>query len=131
MSELVIDASAVVAWLLDASGTGARVAEQLSGADLAAPSLLPAEVTSALRRAEMSRELDPHTSGGALWRGLALPVSLHAFAPLAARIWQLRHVVTPYDAWYVALAEGLGVPLLTLDARLARAPGLRCEIVLP
>jgi len=31
---------------------------------------------------------------------------------------------------YVALAEILGAPLLTLDARLAHATGLRCRIEL-
>lgn len=29
---------------------------------------------------------------------------------------------------YIALAEALGVPLLTLDSRLARAPGIRCQV---
>lgn len=36
-----------------------------------------------------------------------------------------------YDAWYVALAEFLGVKLATLNARLARAPGPRCGFWLP
>jgi hypothetical protein len=45
-----------------------------------------------------------------------------------ARIWQLRHAVTAYDAAYVALAETLGVPTLTADARLAQVPGIRCDI---
>jgi predicted nucleic acid-binding protein len=36
--------------------------------------------------------------------------------------------VTPYDASYVALAELLDVVLVTTDARLARAPGIRCEV---
>jgi predicted nucleic acid-binding protein len=35
-----------------------------------------------------------------------------------------------YDAAYVALAEALAIPLLTADARLSRAAGLRCEIKL-
>jgi predicted nucleic acid-binding protein len=36
---------------------------------------------------------------------------------------------TAYDAAYVAVAEGLGARLVTLDARLARAPGLDCEVL--
>lgn len=40
-------------------------------------------------------------------------------APLLGRIWALRENVTAYDAAYVALAEALGVPLVTRDARLA------------
>jgi predicted nucleic acid-binding protein len=46
------------------------------------------------------------------------------------RCWELRHTVTVYDAAYVALAEALAIPLLTADARLSRAAGLRCEIKL-
>ena len=33
--------------------------------------------------------------------------------------------------WYVALAEETGCPLLTLDRRLSRASGPKCEIVIP
>ncbi len=49
---------------------------------------------------------------------------------LLPRIWELRHNLTPYDAAYAALAEVLGAPLLTADAKLAGAPGLRCEVEL-
>lgn len=40
----------------------------------------------------------------------------------------LRDNVTPYAAAYVALAEGLGCPVVTADTRLARATGLRCDV---
>ncbi len=55
-------------------------------------------------------------------------LSRRSHGPLLDRIWELRDNVTPYDAAYVALAEALGVTLLTADARLARAPGPRCAI---
>jgi predicted nucleic acid-binding protein len=38
-------------------------------------------------------------------------------------MWELRDNLTAYDATFVALAEFLGAPLITCDARLARAPG--------
>ncbi|HEV8380182.1 MAG TPA: type II toxin-antitoxin system VapC family toxin [Gemmatimonadales bacterium] len=46
------------------------------------------------------------------------------------RIWELRDHLTAYDAAYVALAEELRAPLLTLDARLASAGGHRATIEL-
>ncbi|MGH8903342.1 MAG: type II toxin-antitoxin system VapC family toxin [Egibacteraceae bacterium] len=49
----------------------------------------------------------------------------------AERVWKLRRTITAYDAWYVALAESLDAPLLTLYHRLARAPGPRCSFELP
>jgi predicted nucleic acid-binding protein len=51
------------------------------------------------------------------------------FEELADRAWQLRHNLTAYDAVYVALAESIDAPLLSLDARLAAAPGTRCRFV--
>ena len=48
------------------------------------------------------------------------------------RVWDLRHNLSADDAAYVALAEALQCPLVTGDARISRAPGLRCLItVLP
>ncbi len=52
----------------------------------------------------------------------------YSHMPLLPRIWQLRDNLTAYDAAYVALAEALGAPLVTADARLARAAGVRCEV---
>ena len=50
---------------------------------------------------------------------------------MSSLAWELRHVVSFYDGLYVALATMLDLPLLTSDARLAKAPGLpcRCELI--
>lgn len=40
----------------------------------------------------------------------------------------MPRTVSTYDAPYVALAEVLEIPLVTLDRPLAAAPGLHCEI---
>lgn len=61
----------------------------------------------------------------------AAPVRRFATAPLVTSVWSLRDNVTAYDACYVALARRLDCPLVTLDARLARAPGLGVEVVVP
>ena len=44
------------------------------------------------------------------------------------RAWELRANATVYDAVYVALAELLDAPLVTADGKLARAPGIRCDV---
>lgn len=60
-----------------------------------------------------------------------MPLQVWPHAPVAERAWALRGAVTYYDAIYVALAELLEAPLVTLDEQLARAPGPRCEFRTP
>ena len=60
-----------------------------------------------------------------------LDVALFPFAPFAERVWALRGSLTSYDAWYVALAEALDCPLVTLDRRLSRASGPTCAFITP
>lgn len=55
-------------------------------------------------------------------------ITLHDPTPLLPRAWDLRNNLTPYDAVYVALSEVLDATLLTMDARIARAPGLRTAV---
>lgn len=98
---------------------------------LVAPHLMPVEVMHALRRAVTAHDLSPDVAALALGDLADLPVELFAFAPFADRGWELRSTVTPYDAWYVGLAEALDVPLVTLDRRLAAAPGPRCTFRTP
>lgn len=62
---------------------------------------------------------------------MRLDLQLFPFAPFAERVWALRHNLTCYDAWYVAVAEAMGCPLVTLDRRLSLAPGPTCRIVVP
>ena len=56
-------------------------------------------------------------------------MELFPYASFAERIWALRQNVTCYDAWYVAVAEALSAPLATLDNRLAKASGPRCQFL--
>jgi predicted nucleic acid-binding protein len=46
-------------------------------------------------------------------------------------IWELRHNVTSYDAWYVAIAEALKLPLATLDEPLSKSNGVTCKFLTP
>jgi predicted nucleic acid-binding protein len=133
-STVVVDASTVVAALVD-GGPDGRWAEQLvlSGA-LAAPHLMPAEVGNVLRRAASAGRISADAATLAHADLQSLRVELFPYEPFADRIWELRANVTCYDAWYVALAEFLGCPLVTLDSRLARAAGdamVKCDLLTP
>ena len=71
-----------------------------------------------------------HEAAGVLHRLRQIPLRREGHTPLLNRIWELRHNLTAHDAAYVALAEALGVPLVTGDRRLAQASGVRCPIEL-
>ncbi len=126
---LVVDASMVVAALVD-SGTDGRWAEALlASGPLAAPHLLMVEAANILRRSAASGAISAEQASMAHADLLDLRVELFPYAPFAARIWELRENVTCYDAWYVAVAETFDAPLATLDGRLANAPGPRCRFM--
>jgi predicted nucleic acid-binding protein len=126
---LVLDASAAAALLVDSGPAGAWTAATVRGTPLTAPELMPFEVGNILRRQVLSGALEPGVATLAHTDLVALTIDLHPYVTVADRAWELRSNVTIYDAAYVALAELLSVPLVTLDARLARAPGLRCQVL--
>ena len=128
---LVIDASAIVALLTDRGGAGVWVGEQASGRSLAAPHLMPFEAANILRRLEMAGVVDSTTASLAHADLASLAIDLVPWSLLADRAWELRRNLTAYDASYVALAEALELPLVTLDRRIARASGIRCEVRAP
>ena len=126
----VVDASVFVHALAGESAVGVRARHALHDEPMAAPHLVDLEVVAALRRHCLRGLVSVLTAHRALDDLATLPITRHHHAGLLQRCWQLRDNIKTYDAAYVALAEALGVPLLTTDARLANAPGIRCEIEL-
>jgi predicted nucleic acid-binding protein len=127
----VVDASAVLEVLLRTT-VGARLEYRLlaRGRSLHAPHLLDVEVAQVLRRYERARALTPERGREALADLADLPLQRYSHDVLLPRIWELRRNVTAYDAAYLALAEALGAPFVTCDARLASAPGHDVEVEL-
>ena len=125
---LVVDASVIAPAVADAGSDGQRLRERLRGERVVGPDLLRVEVVSVLRRHTGNGDLTPQQADAAIEDLLALPITVYATAPLLRRVWELRSNMTAYDGCYVALAEAMGIPLLTADRRLARAPGLRCAV---
>ncbi len=128
---LVVDASVVVAALMDGGPTGSWAESVLASDQLAAPHLMPAEAANILRRAALAGDISSDSAALAHADLLRLRAALFAYEPFADRVWELRRHVTAYDGWYVALAESLGAAVATLDRRLARVPQTRCSFVTP
>ena len=93
-----------------------------------APDLVDVETVSVLRRRWRAGDLTARRFRSAVIDLVSLPIVRFPIGPLMIRAYELRSNVTPYDATYVALAEGLSCPLVSGDGRLARAPGIRCEV---
>lgn len=128
---VVCDASAIVALLLDGGADGQWATAALSGADLAAPSLIGFEAANIIRRHELTALISPDQAAQAHLDLLDLAIEQWPYELLAGRGWELRRNLSMYDASYVALAELLGSTLVTLDKRITGAPGLRCAVATP
>lgn len=101
----------------------------LGDEQLAAPHLLDSEVTHALRGLVLRSVLSETQAARAMEGFAQLELTRFPAAWLRPRMWELRHNLTGYDATYVALTEALdATALLTTDARLARATGVRCHV---
>ena len=126
---IVLDASAAIEWLL-VRDAAAAVADRFRDPDVTvhAPSLLGVEVAAALRGLVLAQHTTPGRASIALTDLTSADITLHDPTPLLRRAWDLRSNLTPYDAVYVALAEVLDATLVTTDARIGRAPGLRTEV---
>ncbi len=92
------------------------------------PHLFDIEVLHVLRRHSFSGRLSEPRRQLAFDRLSNTRFVRYPHTSLVERIWSLRDNLTAYDAAYVALAEALDAPLVTLDARLASAPGIRAAV---
>ena len=123
MAHYVIDASVGVEYLLRTQ-LGETVTELVESSRLAAPELFDLEILSAVRgfvlRGELSRE-DALVAIAALFDWSVERIS-HRDTLFAT--WRYYLNVSTYDAVYIAIAQNLGVEVLTADSKLARAPGI-------
>jgi predicted nucleic acid-binding protein len=128
---IVIDSSVLVAALIDSSPTGDWAEHILQNELLQAPELVRAEATNIFRRLERAKLITTPEANAAQDDLMQLDLQLFPFDPFAGRIWELRHNVTSYDAWYVAIAEALELPLATLDEPLSKSSGVTCKFLTP
>jgi predicted nucleic acid-binding protein len=128
---VVVDSSVLVAALVDAGPNGTWAEGVVARGSLHAPELARVEATNILRRLELARQLTTAEANAAHEDLMQLDIEMLSFDPFADRVWQLRYSVTSYDAWYVAVAEALRLPLATLDGRLSSAKGVACKFLTP
>ena len=127
---LVVDTSAVIGALVGRPPDRQLLDRLGVDGDLQAPHLLDVELLHGLRRLVMDGQLSEDRAADARDDFADLAVARYDHVALADRTWELRHSLTAYDATFVALAELLDAPLVTCDARLARAPGHRATVEL-
>ncbi|MGI9155239.1 MAG: type II toxin-antitoxin system VapC family toxin [Marmoricola sp.] len=122
----VVDAGVVVELV-----AGNLDPELLGDEELAAPHLIDSEVTHVLRSLVLRGGLSDEQGALALAGFARLTITRFPADWLRSRMWALRHNLSGYDATYVALTEmSEATSLLTTDARLARAPGIHCDVQL-
>ncbi len=126
----MLDASAALAAFLGTgvSSTSIRVRIGAPGESVHAPHLLDIEMLHALRGLVLRGDVSRARSEQVREDFASLRWSRYYHVAFLDRIWELKDNLTAYDAAYVALAETLSAPLVTTDARLARAPGIRAEV---
>jgi predicted nucleic acid-binding protein len=125
---LVADAGIWIRALVDEE-PGGPVRSRLAGHIwVAAPALVDLEFTNVLRGLVIKKYIRAKGAEQALGEFRRAPIQRYSHQALLTRVWQLRQNLTAYDAAYVALAERLLVDLLTVDHRVAGAPGLRCHV---
>jgi predicted nucleic acid-binding protein len=120
---IVVDTSAVIGVLAGQPRAARLVDRVINDGDLHAPHLIDVEFQHALRRLVVARAINDDRAADARMDFADLTIVRYPHVSLADRMWELRHNLTAYDAAFLALAEALGAPLVTCDARLARAPG--------
>lgn len=130
MITLVLDTSvAVELFVRDRPADAALLRRVLTGS-AAAPELLDLESCNVVRKMVLRGELSTEDATDALRDIRESPVLRISHRHLVDRVWQLRDTLTAYDASYVALAELMGAPLLTCDARIAQASGHQAAVEL-
>lgn len=121
---IVVDASAALSALLN-DGPARKV---LAAQQLHVPHLIDSEVANALRRRVAAQQITADAGWAALDVFRHLGMTRYPVFSFLDRVWELRDNLSAYDASYIAVAELLECDLLTADARLSRAPGIRCPV---
>jgi predicted nucleic acid-binding protein len=126
---LVTDAGVWVRALVDEAPGDPIRTRLVAEPAVVAPALIDLDFTNVLRGLLAKGSIALPGAELALAEFLQAPIQRYSHESLVPRVWQLRQNLTAYDAAYVALAEALGVDLLTIDRGIGGAPGIRCRVI--
>lgn len=123
MEMIIVDASIAAKWFAPEPGSSDAMALAASGREMQAPDFLLLEMDNVLWTWVRRGIIDRPIADAARERLRESALRFHPFAPLLDVAYSIANDTgaSVYDALYVALAEGLGVELVTADERLARA----------
>ncbi|HZE41392.1 MAG TPA: type II toxin-antitoxin system VapC family toxin [Stackebrandtia sp.] len=127
---IVVDTSALVESLVGKDARALAVRTVMLDQTLAAPHGIDLEFAAALRGLAKGKKIHEKEAERACSLLGQMPIRRFEHTPLLRRIWQLRHNMWPYDVSFVALAELLDAPLVTVDKKFSTVPGLQCEVEL-
>jgi predicted nucleic acid-binding protein len=125
---LVVDASCLFEVVADTPRSRSIAARLAADPDQAAPHVIDVEVIGVIREQHLRGRLDRTAASQAVADLRDWPGERYGHRWFLDRVWELRHSVRGWDAFYVALAEAFDATLVTLDERLARAHGPTCRI---
>lgn len=125
---LVVDASVLVEVALGNPAATSTI-RTLGGRRPVAPELIDVEVANALKGHERAERLDRETVTGFVRSLLHAPIRRVSHRLLLQDAWDLRHRLSTYDAFYVALARRLDAPVVTCDRRWAAAGDLGVTVI--
>ncbi len=98
--------------------------------NLIAPAILVPEFLSGIRKLAIRKRIPTNLVNRIVTRFEGLQIELFTMSAYRRELWAMTKNFSPYDATYVLLAQTTYTPLITSDARMAKAAQRNTEIIL-
>lgn len=125
----VVDTSVLVGLVtLDIDDLNADIVKRLATVTPHVPDIIDVEFHHALRGLALGKKISAERAEHARSLFADVPKVRFPTRELTERIWSLRHNLGAYDACFIALAEALDAPLITLNEKQATASGHQARV---